>query len=113
MAADYLGEFEHLVLLAALQLGSDASGVPIRRLIAERAERRVSFGAVYSTLRRLDAKGLITVKEPVEDTKSIGRPRRTIKVTAKGRAAVTASQRRLRRMAEGINKSERTAAKAT
>ena len=54
MANDYLGEFEHLVLLAVMQLGNDAYGVPIRQLIAERAERDVSFGAVYSTLRRLD-----------------------------------------------------------
>lgn len=54
MANDYLGEFEHLVLLAVMQLGDNAYGAPIRQLIAERAERDVSFGAVYSTLRRLD-----------------------------------------------------------
>ena len=56
MANDYLGEFEHLVLLAVMQLGDDAYGAPIRRLITERAERDVSFGAVYSTLRRLEAR---------------------------------------------------------
>ena len=59
MAESYMGEFEHLVLLAILGLGDNAYGVTIRRMIEERAERAVSFGAVYSTLRRLDAKGLV------------------------------------------------------
>lgn len=102
MAAEYLGEFEHLVLLAVLQLGDDASGVPIRRLIEQRAERRVSFGAVYSTLRRLEAKGLVTIVETNTDGRGVGRPRRSVSATPAGRAAVAASQRRLRRMADGV-----------
>ena len=60
MSDAYLGEFEHLVLLAVVRLRNDAYGVPIRRTIEERAERSVSFGAVYSTLRRLEAKGVST-----------------------------------------------------
>ena len=51
MTDSYLGEFEHLILLAIVRLGDEAYGVPIRRTIEERAERAVSFGAVYSTLR--------------------------------------------------------------
>ena len=63
MEHGYLGEFEHLVLLAVMRLGDDAYGVPIRRLITERAQREVSFGAVYSTLRRLHAKGFLEFRE--------------------------------------------------
>ena len=57
--ADYLGEFEQLILLALVRLGEDAYGVTIRDILRERAGRDVSFGAIYSTLRRLEAKGLV------------------------------------------------------
>jgi DNA-binding PadR family transcriptional regulator len=102
MADDYLGEFEHLVLLAVMQLRDDAYGVPIRRLIAERAEREVSFGAVYSTLRRLDAKGHVTFREEPTEGGAGGRPRRVAQITQSGVRAVEASRRRLRRMAEAV-----------
>jgi hypothetical protein len=54
-----LGEFEQLLLLAILQCGEDAYTVPIRRLLSERAGREVARGALFTTLGRLDAKGLL------------------------------------------------------
>lgn len=102
MGRDYLGEFEHLVLLAVMRLGDDAYGVTIRRLIAERAEREVSFGAVYSTLRRLAAKGLIDFREEPSAGEAGGRPRRIAVMSAAGDAAVRAAQERLLRMSEGL-----------
>ena len=102
MAHDYLGEFEHLVLLAVMQLGDDAYGAPIRRLIAERAEREVSFGAVYSTLRRLEAKGWVRVTPQPSTSPDGGRPRRIAHVTHSGREAVDAAQRRIRRMTDVV-----------
>src|SRR5215472_3073563 len=57
--AAYLGEFEQIVLLAVVRLGDEAYGVPIRREIAERAGRQVTVGALYATLDRLEAKGLV------------------------------------------------------
>jgi len=41
-----LGHFEHLLLLALLRLGDDASGVPIRDEIERRTDRVVSPGAI-------------------------------------------------------------------
>ena len=102
MADDYLGEFEHLVLLAVMQLGDEAYGVPIRSLITERAEREVSFGAVYSTLRRLDAKGYVTFREEASAGAAGGRPRRIALATDAGERAVSAAQRRLRRMTTAL-----------
>lgn len=102
MNHDYLGEFEHLVLLAVMQLGSDAYGAPIRRLIAERAERDVSFGAVYSTLRRLEAKGFIGFTSEPSGSPEGGRPRRIAQVTRDGQRAVESAQRRIRRMSEAV-----------
>ena len=57
--ADYLGEFEQLILLALARLGDEAYGVTIRDTLEERAGRTPSFGAIYSTLRRLEQKGLV------------------------------------------------------
>lgn len=54
------GGFEQIVLLAILRLRDEAYGVSIRREITERAEREVSPGALYTTLDRLEAKGLVT-----------------------------------------------------
>jgi len=102
MGRDYLGEFEHLVLLAVMRLGDDAYGVTIRRLIAERAEREVSFGAVYSTLRRLAAKGLVEFHDEPSSGEAGGRPRRIAVITDEGETAVRAAQQRLLRMAEGL-----------
>ena len=109
MGDEYLGEFEHLVLLAIVQLGPGAHGAPIRRLIAQRAERGVSLGAVYSTLRRLHAKGHVQAHEqPAESTRG-GRPRRVFRLTPGGQDALDAARRRLRRMSAGVAASVSTA----
>ncbi len=102
MGDAYLGEFEHLVLLAAMRLGDDAYGVPIRRLISERAARDVSFGAVYSTLRRLHAKQYLEFREEPSGGAPGGRPRRIAVLTSSGEDAVRAAQQRLRKMSEGL-----------
>src|SRR6476660_8550322 len=54
-----LGELELLVLLALLRLGEGAYGAGIRDEIRERTGRRVTPGAIYPTLDRLERKGLI------------------------------------------------------
>jgi PadR family transcriptional regulator PadR len=99
---EYLGEFEHMVLLAVMRLGDDAYGAPIRRLIVERAEREVSFGAVYSTLRRLASKGYVEFREEPAGGAGGGRPRRIARMTKTGEASVRAAQLRLQRMADGL-----------
>jgi PadR family transcriptional regulator PadR len=66
---DRLGRFEELVLLALVRLRENAYGVTIRREIAERIDRDVSFGAVYTTLERLERKGYVSsrVGEPTPE----------------------------------------------
>jgi len=100
--SDYLGEFEQLVLLALMRLGEEAYGVTIRDTLRERAGRRASFGAIYSTLRRLEAKGLVrsSVGEPTPVRG--GRAKKRIAVTPRGRAAVREARRAFGRMAEGL-----------
>ncbi|MEM6643549.1 MAG: helix-turn-helix transcriptional regulator [Bacteroidota bacterium] len=55
----YLGEFEELVLLTVANLGTDAYGLSILNDISERAKRRLSIGALHSTLTRLEEKGYL------------------------------------------------------
>jgi len=59
---EYLGEFEQLVLLAALRLGKNAYGVTIWEEIEKRTGRPVMLGAVYATLDRLETKRYISSK---------------------------------------------------
>ena len=56
----YLGEFEELVLLTIANLAGEAYGVAILNDISERANRKLSIGALHSTLTRLEEKDYIT-----------------------------------------------------
>ena len=55
----YLGEFELMILLAVLNLGDEAYGVPISRELEAHRGRDVSVGSVYAALERLETKGLV------------------------------------------------------
>jgi DNA-binding PadR family transcriptional regulator len=98
----FLGEFEYLVLLALARLGEDAYGVTIRDTLIARTGRAPSFGAVYSTLRRLEDKGLI--RSFLGDPEAVrgGRAKKFVALTAKGRAALRDSHTAFIRMAEGV-----------
>lgn len=56
----FIGEFEELVLLTIANLGSEAYGVAIMDDITTRANRKLSIGALHSTLTRLEEKSYIT-----------------------------------------------------
>jgi PadR family transcriptional regulator, regulatory protein PadR len=56
---NYIGEFEELVLLAILSQGENAYGVPIRQALEEATGRSVTIGSLYTTLSRLEEKGLV------------------------------------------------------
>jgi PadR family transcriptional regulator, regulatory protein PadR len=103
MAAAPLGEFEHLLLLAILRLGADAYGLTIARELEERAKRRVSRGALYTTLDRLEAKGLVRWKIGPGTRERGGLPRRCYTVSARGIAALRASQQILQQMWRGLD----------
>lgn len=99
---EYLGEFEHLVLLAIVRLGADANGAAIRETLKERAGRDVSFGAIYSTIRRLEEKGLVSSVLGDPTPTRGGRAKKELALTASGRTALRDTQRAIGRMAEGI-----------
>jgi hypothetical protein len=80
-----MGEFEQLVLLALLRLGNDAYGMQVREEIETRTGREVSYGAVYTTLDRLEQKGYVAHRLG-EATAERGGTREEILPGASGRA---------------------------
>jgi DNA-binding PadR family transcriptional regulator len=100
--ADYLGEFEQLVLLALARLGDAAYGVTIRQTLEERIGRTPSFGAIYSTLRRLEQKGLVRSRLGEPEAVRGGRAKKYVALTPRGRAALRESHAAIVRMAEGV-----------
>jgi DNA-binding PadR family transcriptional regulator len=97
-----LGDFEHVVLLAILRLGTSAYGVTIRGEIAARTDRNPSPGALYTTLDRLEEKGLVTSRLGDPTAKRGGRAKRYFAVTASGVRAVICSQKAYRRLLDGL-----------
>ena len=100
---DYLGEFEHIVVLALLRLEHRAYGVPVRQEIEFRTKREVSIGAVYATLDRLETKGYVKSHRGDPTPERGGRSKRFFRVTAKGVAAVNRTQRAFQSMTEGLD----------
>jgi DNA-binding PadR family transcriptional regulator len=100
---DYLGEFEHIVILALFRLEDRAYGVTVRQEIEARTGREVSIGAVYATLDRLQAKGYVKSRLGEPTPERGGRSKRFFRVTAKGVAAVNRTQRALRKMIHGLD----------
>jgi PadR family transcriptional regulator, regulatory protein PadR len=100
---DYLGEFEHIVVLALLRLEERAYGVTVRQEIEFRTKREVSIGAVYATLERLETKGYVKSRLGDPTPERGGRSKRFFRVTAKGVAAVNRTQKALHSMTEGLD----------
>jgi DNA-binding PadR family transcriptional regulator len=87
-AVPYLGELEQLLLLAVLQCGDEAYTVPIRQILLTRSRRRVSRGALHTSLDRLEAKGLLQSRMGEPLAIRGGRARRYFTVTRPGIAAL-------------------------
>ena len=99
---DFLAEFELYLMLALSRLRDDAYGVTVRREIEERTGRPVSIGAVYATLKRLEAKGLVRhwISDPLPSQG--GRARKYFQLTRDGERVLKHSAEMMTRMLRGI-----------
>ena len=90
------------MLLGVLRLGSDAYGAAIRQEIHERSGRDVSSNAVYTTLDRLEGKGLVrsSVGDPTPERG--GRRRKFYALRPTGTAALRQAYRTFTAMADGF-----------
>ena len=91
--AGLLGTFEQIVLLAVLNLDDEAYGRAILRAVEAALDRPTAAGAIYSTLDRMEQKGLLSSRLEAGDADSKtqargGRARRYYRLTARGVAAL-------------------------
>ena len=100
-----LGELELLVLLALLRLGEGAYGAAIRDEIHDRTGRRVTPGAIYPTLDRLERKGFVRsyIGDPVPARG--GRSKRHFVIERAGLAELRRAWGQYAALADGIEHS--------
>jgi PadR family transcriptional regulator, regulatory protein PadR len=98
-----LGEFEQIVLLAVLRLGDEAYGVTILEEIAAHTRRNPAPGALYTTLHRMEDKGLITFRDGSPTPERGGRAKRFVTITRPGRDALTSAQAAYRSLLQGLD----------
>lgn len=97
----YLGELEHMILLAILRLGDDAYGMAIRDELEDQVGREVTRSAAYITLERLSKKGYLTTRMGDPTPSRGGRAKRYYELTAAGKEAMRVSGQALMRMWAG------------
>jgi len=85
---------ESAVLLAVHSLDGEGYGVSIRAALEQRLERDVSFGAVYTTLDRLLAKGFVSVSMGDPTPERGGRAKKHYRIEASGLEALEKARRR-------------------
>jgi len=98
-----IGQFEQVVLTAVLVLGDNAYGVTIHGHVEQLSQpKRVSLGAVYATLDRLEDKGFVTswLSEPTAERG--GRSKRHYRLEAAGELALHESAMAAKRICDTV-----------
>ena len=94
-----LGSLEEQVMLAVVRTGAEAYGMNVRREIETVTKRDLAIGAIYATLDRLEAKGLVTSSR---STSNDGTSRRVFSVTALGARALAETRATRERLWTGV-----------
>jgi DNA-binding PadR family transcriptional regulator len=98
-----LGEFEQIVLLAILRLEANAYGVAIHSEIASCTGRRPSPGALYTTLDRMQEKGVVRSWFGDATPQRGGRAKRYFALTKSGHSALVSAQLAYQKMLHGLD----------
>jgi PadR family transcriptional regulator PadR len=99
----FLGEFEQRVLLAILRCEREPVPIEIRKEVARASGHQPTRGAFYTTLDRLEAKGLVRWTTEAGAERRDGLPQRRFKVTAQGVRALKTSRRALLELWSGLD----------
>ena len=100
---NFLGEFEQRVLLAILRCGERPYPIEIRREVMRATGHEPSRGAFYTTLDRLESKGLVRWTTKVGAEGRDGLPQRKFAVTPAGVRALRASRKALLELWSGLD----------
>ena len=102
-SSNSIGQFEQLILTAVLVLDKNAYGVTIHSKAEELTKpKKLSLGAVYATLDRLEDKGLIAscLSDPTPERG--GRSKRHYRLETAGERALRESALTANRICEAI-----------
>jgi DNA-binding PadR family transcriptional regulator len=88
--------------MAVASEGAGAYGVRIRQAVADSRGADVSSGAVYTTLERLERRGLVASRRGEATPARAGRPRRYYSLTRAGEEAVRVNYGAVRQLARGV-----------
>lgn len=102
MGRETVGELEHLILLAVLRLGDGAYGAAIFEELEAHASRPILRPAVYTALRRLEAKGLITSEMGEPTPERGGRAKRYFRLEPQAVERLQESRRTLLSLWKGV-----------
>jgi len=103
-----IGEFEYVLIAAAVRLGEGAYGAAIRAEIASSTGRNCSLGALYTTLDRLESKGFLKTWMGEATPQRGGLAKRMVRVTPKGIAAAKGFYESVTRVSQGVSWAGRT-----
>ena len=93
-----LGVLEEQVVVAVLRTRGDAYGMRVRREIEQVTGRELAIGAVYATLDRLEAKGLLASARTYEEG-----ARRLFAVSPLGARALAETRAMRDRLWQGVD----------
>ena len=102
MPTPSIGQLELAALLAVAHLDKEAYGLAVRRELATRIGRDYSVGAVYTTLQRLEDKGLLRSRTTAPLPVRGGRSRRHYTLTGAGARAIRDAERHAESIWTGI-----------
>ena len=102
-----LGSLELAILLAVARLNENAYGLMVRSDLRERTGRDLSVGAVYTTLQRLQDKGLLKSKATAPLPVRGGRSRRHFSLTGAGARAIRDAESQAKSIWQGVGKTLR------
>ena len=86
-----IGELELSVLLTVARLHHEAYGASVRRDVSARANRDYSVGCIYTTLQRLEDKGMVSSAMSEPTAIRGGRAKRCFRITALGERTARAA----------------------
>jgi PadR family transcriptional regulator, regulatory protein PadR len=107
MVTGNLGTLELATLLAVARLKEKAYGLAVRRDLMARTGRDYSAGALYTTLQRLEEKGLLTSRTSEPLPVRGGRSRRHFTLTGAGARALRQAERHAASIWGGVGKTLR------
>ena len=102
MPTPSVGSLELAALLAVARLGNEAYGLAVRQDLADRSGKDYSVGAIYTTLQRLEDKGLLSSRASDPLPVRGGRSRRQFRVTSAGARAIRDAERQSASMGAGV-----------